>query len=184
MEFRLTYRGPLRTQEKGKVQQKHDIRRRLHPQLRDLWSRPPRNELIGFHVSPVVGDPVLVKAGPFTFFPTVSSRRDVVAELDILLLRPGEPGAVVHQDGDIDNQLKILFDAFRVPSAGELPIGAQPTADEQPYFFSLLEDDRLVVKVTAEVDRLLDAENADDVNAVIRVRTRATRQRWDNVDLD
>ena len=107
-----------------------------------------------------------------------------MAELDILLLRPGEPGAVVHQDGDIDNQLKILFDAFRVPSAGELPIGAQPTADEQPYFFSLLEDDRLVVKVTAEVDRLLDAENADDVNAVIRVRTRATRQRWDNVDLD
>jgi hypothetical protein len=183
VEFRLVYRGPLRTQERTRVQQKHDIRRYLHPQLVDLWSRPPLNEVFGFHVSPVVGKPTLAPVGPFTFFPTVSSKRSLVAEIDVILLRPQDPGSVLHQDGDLDNQLKILFDAFRIPTAPELPPGAVPTPNEMPHFFSLLEDDRLVVKVTAEADRLLNADDPDQVQAVIRVRTKATQPRWDNVEL-
>lgn len=41
MEFRLVYRGVLPSgQQAGRVE-KQAIRRALHPQLRDLWARPP-----------------------------------------------------------------------------------------------------------------------------------------------
>ena len=39
MEFTLTYDGPLPSN--GRPPQKHDIRKALHPQLKELWHIPP-----------------------------------------------------------------------------------------------------------------------------------------------
>jgi hypothetical protein len=43
MEFRLTYKGKLPAVSRGtsRAKDKHDIRRTLHPQLRELWKTDP-----------------------------------------------------------------------------------------------------------------------------------------------
>jgi hypothetical protein len=51
----------------------------------------------------------------------------------ITLLRPEAPGNIVTQGGDIDNRLKTLLDALKVPNLpNALPTGAVPEADESP----------------------------------------------------
>ena len=41
MEFRLTYNGRLKSRSSATRGDKHEIRKKLHPQLRALWSRDP-----------------------------------------------------------------------------------------------------------------------------------------------
>ena len=64
---------------------------------------------------------------------------------------PGSPGFA----GDIDNRVKTLLDALKMPSTGEIPPGASPGQDEDPLF-CLLEDDSLVTRLSVEMDQLLD----------------------------
>lgn len=113
---------------------------------------------------------------PFTFLPIVTRFLEVVCELDILFLRPEEAGAIIKNDGDIDNRLKIIFDALRMPSdASEVPPGDSPRPEELPYFCCLLEDDALITKVTLRADRLL-VLNSDPshVRLVINVGLKAS----------
>jgi hypothetical protein len=77
--------------------------------------------------------------------------------LEILFLRPDRPGGLVWA-GDIDNRLKTLLDALRIPEATENYSKRTPSAGEVP-FFCLLEDDKLITKVSVETDRLLEAVN-------------------------
>ena len=78
--------------------------------------------------------------------------------MDILFLRsdiPGSPGFA----GDIDNRVKTLLDALRMPSTDrEIPSEASPEQHEDP-FFCLLEDDSLVSQLSVEMDQLLDLPN-------------------------
>jgi hypothetical protein len=50
----------------------------------------------------------------------LSLRKISGAELDIILLRQQAKGGLVGQGGDIDNQLKTLFEALRIPSKAEV----------------------------------------------------------------
>ncbi len=108
------------------------------------------------------------KRGDFRFVPLVFDEQRLLCHLDILFLRPGIPGAALN-GGDIDNRMKTLFDALQVPEGAT---GA-PGADET-LFFVLLEDDRLVTKVTVETDQLLEATGPDvgpkDARLVLTVR--------------
>jgi len=56
-----------------------------------------------------------------------------------------------------------------------------PKADEQDYFFCLLEDDHLITEFTVTSDRLLaplrTGESENDVYLVIKVRTRVADHR-------
>ena len=83
--------------------------------------------------------------------------------LDILLLRPEETKFIFTQ-GDIDGQLKTLFDALRLPKEEEEPSEASPLEDETP-FFCLLEDDRLISEVHVTADQLLLLPNKREVKA-------------------
>ena len=78
--------------------------------------------------------------------------------------------------GDLDNRLKTLFDALRIPVPNERYSERNVADDEKPYFFCLLEDDRLITKVSVETDQLLELvrpdANAEDVLLVITVRLR------------
>jgi hypothetical protein len=85
------------------------------------------------------------------------------------------PGSVL-QSGDIDNRLKTLFDAFRLPhSVDELGGNLEPQADEDP-FFCLLEDDKLITHVAVETDVLFqptgDRFDPNDSRLVISVKIR------------
>jgi hypothetical protein len=185
MEFRLVYRGPLRTN--GSAKEKHAIRRALHPQLRDLWTRLPLSEMRW-----LIGDPsqeglpsisLLRPAWGFMFAPLVSPTVNLVAHLAVDFLRPQEPGMVVSAGGDIDNRLKTLFDGLRMPKTeDEIPKGDVPGEDETP-FFCLLEDDVLITALSVRTDRLLAANTPDEVLLLIRVEVRATRTSFVNLGM-
>ncbi|HTP32552.1 MAG TPA: hypothetical protein VMJ75_10290 [Candidatus Acidoferrales bacterium] len=83
--------------------------------------------------------------------------------LDILLLRPEETRFICNQ-GDIDGQVKTIFDVLRLPHTLEEAGGSGPQADEIP-FFCLLEDDRLISEVRVTADQLLQLPNSREVRA-------------------
>lgn len=60
--------------------------------------------------------------------------------------------------GDIDNRLKTLFDALRLPNQTNELVGYDnPAPDENP-FFCLLEDDSLITHVSVELSPSLSRQ--------------------------
>jgi hypothetical protein len=101
-------------------------------------------------------------------------------------LRRDHPGNLVSYGGDIDNRLKTLFDALRMPNTCDELAGVPPEADEDP-FYVLLEDDALITKVSVTTDRLLlppvGEEHINDVQLVIVVGVNViavTYDHWSN----
>jgi hypothetical protein len=185
MEFRLVYQGPLPSGRSAGAVEKHRIREALQPQLKALWARTALARLLNLnHPDQPPRDPSLLKTvGRVRFLPVISQRLRLVAHVDITLLRPEGAGAVITSGGDLDNRLKTLFDALRMPKdAGELtPRMAEGLGDN--LFYCLLEDDALITEVSVRADQLLAPPNQDDVIALILVRLRATEHTWENQDL-
>src|ERR1700687_822862 len=94
--------------------------------------------------------------------------------LDILFLRRDGPGSLVRSGGDIDNRLKVLFDALRMPQTPDEVCGDTLGPDEDP-FFCLLEDDKLISKAQVDTNWLLTppgaGEKIHDVHLIIGVKT-------------
>jgi hypothetical protein len=112
----------------------------------------------------------------------VNDHLGLFAEIDIVFLRPGEPGKAI-QGGDVDNRLKTLFDALRRPlESNQIPNGVVPQAGEDP-FFCLLEDDQLISKISVCTDRLLDSKDANEVVLLLHVVVRGLEARWCNISL-
>ncbi len=114
--------------------------------------------------------------GAYLFAPLVYQEINLVAKLEITMLRPEEPGSIVSHGGDIDNRIKTLFDALRMPQAAtEIPEDWKQTDDEQPLC-CLLQDDSLVVDVSVRTDRLLvPVSHQLEVITLIKVTTKSTR---------
>ena len=193
MEFTLLYQGPLKAN--GSIEDKQNIRRKFHEQLAELWKQEPLssraqdspilpNNVVQVGVLSTNLTSLIQRVNDFQFIPLVSSKLNLIAELDISFLRPEPPGCIVTQGGDIDNRLKTLFDAFRIPKVSrEIPNGDIPGPNENP-FYCLLEDDNLITKVAVKTDRLLKPSNDSSfVELLIVVRTKITRMSWDNMDL-
>jgi hypothetical protein len=107
------------------------------------------------------------------FIPLITEDMGGRCSLDILFLRPEEPGMLL-QGGDLDNRLKTIFDALRLPLNRDEVRGATGQEDEEPIY-CLLEDDRLVSEVRVVSDHLLllpreQQVNANDVFMVIDVK--------------
>jgi hypothetical protein len=153
MEFRLTYDGllPSAGNKYNRKKEKHDIRMGLHPQLLELWfTNPGVKQLMGTWQKNC-----LIDVGAWRFQPLVTSRRHLHCHLKILFLRPGPPGKLISDGGDIDNRIKTLFDALRAPTADELPNPAPPG---DGLVCCLLEDDSLITGFEVEADQLLGGE--------------------------
>lgn len=199
MEFRLHYRGKLKSSSgngDGTSEHKHKIRKELHKQMKTLWHQMPLKNYLSIlkEDEPLLEEyenflrqygkktkyngklpqflrkPNGVEA--FTFVPLVNTETKLIAELEIVLLRKEEPG--IMKGSDLDNQLKTLFDALRMPQSKEEVTEIAPGENEQP-FFCLLEDDKLITRLVVESDRLLEetTEN-NEVELLIRVRTKLT----------
>ena len=214
VQFRLAYRGRLPADGgKKPLELKHEIREQLHPQLQDLCARTPallrlvagmigevpRKNYNRFPELQTLYDQtnpdlsaIAAKYhfGEFQFVPIVLGAMKMVCELDILFLRRERPGSLMSKPkdeygGDLDNRLKILLDALRLPrEAKEVPPGARPTAHQTP-FLCLLEDDSLITRFQVESDTLLGGEPGDpkDVDLAIKVMTRFTESSLANLGM-
>lgn len=184
MEFRLTYEGPLygAGNNNNRTSHKHEIRKYLHKQLKFFWDTEPRFKESGPKIITIEGEypPRTVKElsenfsrGNYNFVPLVTEKLLLSCHLDILFLTNDFPGGLVKAHGDIDNKLKTLFDALRIPSeCSEMQKYPTPEEDEKP-FFCLLEDDRLITSLSVEKDRLLtNFEQKEYVKALIKVTIR------------
>jgi hypothetical protein len=183
MQFRLTYEGPLygssRTNH-GRADHKHEIRKVFHKQLKRLWEITPMLANRVGHIEGVQKPQSEVLATHFTrngyrFVPLVVEPLALLCRLDILFLRPDPPGSLV-KSGDIDNRLKTLFDALRMPEhLGELGGHTVPGEGEDP-FYCLLQDDKLITYISVETDLLLEPIGAEpsimDARLIINVTVR------------
>ena len=201
MEFRLTYQGPLYSTQNSprpgqldkRADHKYEIRNAFHRQLRHLWEitpflKKPRAIRVGASGSSACHDISTLSAKHqlygFKFVPLVTQDIGLLCGLDILLLRRDRPGAVVWA-GDIDNRIKTLIDSLRIPTANEGY--ANRTADEdQSPLFCLLEDDKLVTKLSIETDQLLEdvsiTPNDSDVRIVVTVALRPFEMHLGNME--
>lgn len=197
MEFHLVYQGSLPAAGQGggktRAREKHDIRKVFHKQLASLWRTHPflidfiklderyKQEAEGTFVTDddPIPTPVLDFAKRYArcgyrFMPLVSEWFAVSCALDILFLRRDGPGSLVKSGGDIDNRLKVLFDALRMPQGCDEVCGDTPASDEDP-FYCLLEDDKLISKVQVETNWLLTpldkGEHIHDVHVIVKVKT-------------
>jgi hypothetical protein len=117
MEFRLLFEGQVKPRQRADLFDIHEIRKQLHPQIKKLWEHPPLDECRKMLRLPTSnGDyAVYEERGSKIYAPLVTKRTDLLGELDITL-RQQAKGQLISEGGDIDNRLKTLFDALRVPS--------------------------------------------------------------------
>jgi len=209
MEFRLVYEGPLKAAGSGgtRAAEKHDIRKLLHKQLARLWQAIPHlrqrtEEHSVLHAPPSKSGTVTMAAAlaqpsllatlgktfercGYQFVPLVSNYLKLSCSLEILFLRRDMPGIpLIHSGGDIDNRLKVLFDALRVPTDCNELAGANKDPDESPYFYCLMEDDTLIHEVTVTTDTLLKPyapPQENDVHLIIKVKVRPTDFSFENL---
>lgn len=178
MRFTLIYDGDL--PPKADSATKWRIRRVLEPQLRMLWSVPPLAQFAKDEPAPRLE--MTSSSGQMKFVPVIGAYTALFAELDILLLSASLPGGLL-RGGDIDNRLKTLLDALSMPQQSQqIPTTADTEVDNT--VFCLLEDDRLVTRLTIHNDRLLTEEMGSFRSvAVINVRTTPARVTWGNITL-
>lgn len=105
----------------------------------------------------------------------------LIAKLDILMLRPGPPGNAI---GDIDNRLKTLSDALKIPDDHPNAVGGEAPQHGEDPFYVLLEDDRSITKVSVETDMLLGQPDADDnfVRLVLTIKVLPHTSGIGNID--
>jgi hypothetical protein len=170
MEFRLIYEGSLKTNRGPDDKQR--IRREIHAQLKQLVLRPPMQP---FQRLVDAKQATTHELGGFTFVPLITEKLMHVAQLEVILLTPEEPGRTITQGGDLDNRMKTLLDALRMPKVlNELPKNDTPKPDEFP-FFCLLEDDQLISSLSVVADRLLRPnKEKSHVVAIVRVTPKPT----------
>jgi hypothetical protein len=177
MEFTLRYSGTVPHHAKAEA---HKIRRVLHGQLADYWSRDLRlKDVDATKIKPFVksarfrfdvrqqehGQRVGSKPHDWhgyhevrgiRFVPLVTRWRYLRCEIAMRIWRyEGDlhTGGLLDHQGDLDGKLKALIDALRMPHEDrELP--ADVTHDGN-VFFCVLEDDRLVTKIGIETRNIL-----------------------------
>ena len=178
MEFRLVYQGslPSATASNPKPKEQQRIRKVFHHQLKEYWRTHPQLKQF-MDGSWLNGTSVIDRVsrdymrGPHRFMPLAKMKTDSFCSLDITFLRRDFPGTIVMQGGDLDNRLKTLLDALRIPDSLN---GLSATVEEEyDPMFVLLQDDAQITKLTVVTDRLLaplnEGEMQHDVVLIINV---------------
>lgn len=123
-----------------------------------------------------------IPVGPHGFIPVIRESMASICRLDILFLRRETPGKLISQGGDLDNRIKTLFDALRMPKEDEIKFADGPI--DSP-FHCLLEDDRLITGTSVETGYLLTSPDGkeSEVRLVINVTVRVTHVHSYNLPL-
>lgn len=186
LDFRLSYRGPLRATQRDpkegtalKVAHwklKHDMRLAFHRQLSTIWNTQPTLVESKAQDTSVLNIDTLARTysiPPWSFVPLVTPQLQMFCGLEITLLRLDHPGDSVWS-GDVDNRVKTIIDALDVPTAngGYADIPLDPAVSP---LFCLLATDKLLTSVSVETGRLLDAPTGVDQSwAEVTIHVRIT----------
>jgi len=181
MDIVLTYRGriPAKRSDREAV---WAIRREFHTQLAKLWGKEPFSVLRRWEDSNFeAGAPHFTRHWrDQTFVPFLGEDVGVGANIDITLLTGMPAKKRVVSSGDLDNRIKRLIDALRVPK-GEGEMVESLPADARWY--CLLEDDDVVISVTARLGAYLASDDPAEAFAFIRVRPSALRVTLSNLSM-
>jgi hypothetical protein len=184
MEFHLIYDGNLLKaggKKNTRAWEKHSIRRNLHEQLKRLWETHPAlkyyaDKTVEWNHKPPERflDHLAnnYEKGGIGFIPIATELNGLVLSLDVLLLRPEGPGQILDSAGDIDNRMKVLIDALRVPrDLSEMKRKDGDDPDPNPMY-CLMADDKLITALKVKTDRLLlTMRDEHEACVVIRVET-------------
>lgn len=196
MRFHLVYQGPLpssgnSSKKPGSVVA---IRKELSPQIEYLWqthnalktllktgarkisgtvfgmggAAVPAREMAKRHPGHYEDCCQPIEMGGKWYMSLVRQSLNLACELDILFLRQQDPGALVSQGGDIDNRIKVLLDALRMPERDE----HDRDPPDNDGLFTLMQSDTLITRLNVDTDRLLtpQTDKAHEVNLVIGVK--------------
>jgi hypothetical protein len=109
------------------------------------------------------------------FVPLISSPYGIACSLHILFFRRDQPGNLIVSGGDLDNRIKVLLDALRLPQNCDEVLAPRLGDEDQSPVFVLLQDDSLIVDLQVTSDRLLtprvDGEHIHDVKLIIHAKT-------------
>lgn len=197
VDFDLTYRGPLKgaSRDNPRVDHKHSLRIEFHSQLIELargegegykWRNSYTRAIVkSGRMIEAEGEAQrrslrVTKGGHYVEFdgvkyvPLVTREQGTICHLSVVLLRHEEAGGI-YSGADIDNRLKTLFDALRIPHESN-EIGKSVTPE---HCYCLLEDDALITKLTIDTRRLLKPKQigqGDDyaevaINVQVKVRS-------------
>jgi hypothetical protein len=165
MKFKLIYRGEVKSNPKRRREHVHDLRMVFHKQMKRLFEIKPYSQIYKYTDKKNKKLPYVTRnLGGLEFVPFISPDLNLLAELDITLMHPeliGTPRA------DIDNRMKTLLDALKMPhTLDEIPPYARNKGDR---VITLLEDDRLVTKLSVNTSHLLDTDFENEVFLLISV---------------
>ena len=195
MEFTLRFSGHIPHHSKAEA---HKVRCVFHDQLVDYWQRDSRLARINQRlIKPFLrsarfprGDVRRADRGhkirsenqiyryrqvhQIRFVPLATRWRYLRCELSMRIHRyegDMDRGGILDNNGDLDNKCKTIVDALRVPS----PECLDPsTRHSSRLFFCVLEDDRLVDRITMETRNILGPRppkgNETEIDADIDVR--------------
>jgi hypothetical protein len=187
VDFSLIYEGPLpaKPDKRHCLQVKHEIRKQIHWQLKELI------ESHGHAIAEAVhkGESI----GGYFFIPLVIDEFHMICELDIQFFRREKLGNLISKPkdeygGDLDNRLKIFLDALRMPTAeSELPPFDDSLHPKEKLIYCLLEDDALITRFQVKSKTLLTnrpkSQGPKDVKLVVDVSVRLTQRTEKNRDL-
>ena len=185
MNFRLTYDGPLKaaSQSDTRRKEKHEMRTVFHRQLNRLFEARDA-DFLEREIADKELFSLLTRRGDFFCFPLVRERLHLVCDLDILFLRREAPGHIVAGGGDLDNRIKVLFDALRMPQDDNEVRGFAAESGKR-VLLCLTENDTLITGFRVTTDRLLEPANPpaeeNHVRLIINVEVKATQLTEENM---
>jgi hypothetical protein len=183
MEFCLHYSGKLKSRDTAAG--KHHIRKALHSQLKALCESERMRSVFESNTQDVKegrGKPLYVEHDSKRFWFLISEHLSTAVDISVTMLVPHEVARIVHNGGDIDNRIKTLFDALRVPAAPS----EVPASDSFDYsaggMYCLLQDDKLIDRVSLRSYQDYAPVGADTVTALIEVKTKVLKALWGNFE--
>lgn len=165
--FTLMYEGPLLAsgndpahQSESKLRNIWTLRQCFEPQIERIYETAPQLRGIGNPNARAAAmhARLAIERKGFKFCAIVRPTMGLGCELDIRSHVNHEPGSVITRAGDLDNRLKTVFDALRIPKDNEFR-GHTIDQPADHAFPCLLEDDAAITKVCIASERWLAAGN-------------------------
>ena len=183
----LDYEGRLPTPQPGDqcTEWKQKIRQAFSEQLDGYWTTDAKliatlNAAGGFGEGVIAGNMVtLERWRPFwkvlihgyQTSAIVTRQNGLLCHLHVDLRRREEPGQIILRSGpaaDLDNRLKVLFDALRVPhQPKDVPAHMHGTGSVD--LFCLLEDDSLISELSIKTHKWTRPLKANDSPDTVRI---------------